>query len=375
MKHVAAAILAMALLISMPATVFAADDDISVSAQSAVLMDADSGQLLWEKDPDTRRLIASTTKIMTALVALERCDLDEIVTIDAAWTGIEGSSMYLRPGLVLSIRYLLYGLMLASGNDAAVAVANIAAGSIEDFAALMNDKAVQLGCENTHFMNPNGLDDPDHYSSARDLAIIAREAIGNEDFRRIVSTVSKTVGNQTYVNHNRLLREYPGVFGVKTGYTEAAGRTLVTCCERGGVTLICVTLSDGHDWADHKALYDWAWTRYIAQNVVDGNAWSLPVIGGTAQAVTVTPQADLTVTRCEMDDVRVRYLLPSFVYAPVAAGETAGEAIALKNGIEVGRVALVYTTDIAQTEERTPTLWERLRTMAARAEGNIFKLS
>ena len=218
-----------------------AEEPPATSAASYILMDAASGRALAAHNADDPRLIASTTKIMTALIALERCDPDREVEIVPAWTGIEGSTMYLAAGQVMTVRDLLYGLMLASGNDAAVALACITAGDVETFAELMNERAAELGCEHTHFENPNGLDSDAHYSCARDLAIIAREAIRSEEFRTIVSTSSAEVGGMTFTNHNRLLRECEGVFGVKTGYTEAAGRILVSCVEREGFRLICVT--------------------------------------------------------------------------------------------------------------------------------------
>ena len=311
MKKFTAAVLAAALV--WLATTPACGEEESppaVSARAGVVMEADSGRVIWEKNADQRMLIASTTKIMTALVALERCDPDQVVTVEPAWTNIEGSSMYLAPGQELTVEELLYGLMLASGNDAAAALACVTAGSVEAFAALMNEKARALGCENTHFANASGLDDADHYASARDLAVITRQALQNEAFCRIVSTSVKKIGDSTFVNHNRLLRECEGVFGVKTGYTMAAGRTLVTACRREGLTLICVTLSDPDDWSDHRDLYDWAYGRYSREEALAGAAWTVPVIGGAAESVTVTPADTLSVFHRESDAVTVRCQLP-----------------------------------------------------------------
>ncbi len=361
MKRLTAAVLA-ALFFASPAPASHGEEAApDVSAQTAVVMEAESGRTLWEKDADAPMLIASTTKIMTALVVLERCDLDADVTVDAAWTGIEGSSMYLKPGQRLTVRDLLYGLLLASGNDAAVTLACVAAGSVEAFAGLMNEKAAALGCANTHFANANGLDDPEHYASARDLAIITREALKFDDFRRIVSAPAWTVGENTYTNHNRLLWECEGVFGGKTGYTMAAGRTLVTCCERGGLTLICVTLSDPDDWDDHKALYSWAYGLYARDDVLAGASWTVPVIGGTEDSVPVTAGEELGVLHRAGDQITVQYRLPSFVYAAVEAGRTAGEAVAYIGGREAGRAPLVYARDVAQAQPDEPTFWERVR--------------
>lgn len=360
MKRLTAAVLA-AVFFAAPAPASPGEEAApDVSAQTAVVLEAESGQTLWEKDADEPMLIASTTKIMTALVVLERCDLNRSVTVEEAWTGIEGSSMYLKAGQRLTVLDLLYGLLLASGNDAAVALACITAGSVEAFAGMMNERAAAIGCANTHFANANGLDDPEHYSSARDLALITREALRYDAFRQIVSTPAWTVGENTYVNHNRLLWECEGVFGGKTGYTMAAGRTLVTCCERGGLTLICVTLSDPDDWVDHKALYAWAYGMYARDDVLAGAVWTVPVIGGTEDSVPVTAGEALSVFHRGQDEITVEYRLPPFVYAAVEAGRTAGEAVAYIGGREAGRAALVYARDVPQAPPDEPTFWERV---------------
>lgn len=361
MKRLMAALLGL-MLVAGPVLPAYALETPEISAKAAVLMEAGSGDFLYEQNADAPMLIASTTKIMTALVVLEHCDPEEVYTIDAAWTGIEGSSMYLAPGQVITVRGLLYGLMLASGNDAAVALACIAAGSVEAFSVLMNEKAQALGCENTHFSNPNGLDAEGHYASARDLAVITREAIRNDLFREIVSCQSNTIGDMTYTNHNRLLRECEGVFGVKTGYTEAAGRTLVTCCERNGVTLICVTLSAPDDWNDHKNLYDWAyesWTDFIVMETSDVR--EVPVIGGQEESVSVRPQEPLCVVCREEDVITLTIELPAFVYAPITEGTPAGKATARINGEEAGSVELVYWNSIEKTEETERSWPERLK--------------
>ena len=364
-RWLAAVLTAALLLLPRGGTACAAEEEPKeLACHAGVLMDAASGRVLWQRAADERTLIASTTKIMTALVALEHCDLHAEVTVDPAWTGIEGSSMYLAPGQIITVEELLYGLMLASGNDAAEALAAVTAGSDDAFAALMNEKARALGCANTHFVNASGLDDAEHYASAYDLALITRAALENQDLRRIVSTVSKTVGDNTFVNHNRLLRECEGVFGVKTGYTKAAGRTLVTACEREGITLICVTLSDPNDWDDHKALYDWAYRRYDRSDVLAGRDWSVPVIGGERESVRVAAQEGLFVVHASSEPIRVEYRLPAFVHAEVTAGAPCGEAVAYVDGVEVGGAALVYAEDVARSE-KTPTLWERFLEMVS----------
>ena len=228
---------------------------LEVSATAAVLMDADMGQVLYEKNGDRQMLIASTTKIMTALVVLEHAAPDDVITVTPDHMA-EGSSMYLRAGETVRVEELLYGLLLCSGNDAALALTECA-GGLTPFVAMMNEKAAALGMAHTSFANPNGLDAEGHYSTARDMAVLAAAAMEDPTFRRICSSRSVTIGQRTMENHNRLLRQVEGCVGLKTGYTRAAGRTLVSCTERDGCRLVAVTLQDGNDWADHAALYDY----------------------------------------------------------------------------------------------------------------------
>lgn len=228
---------------------------LEVSATAAVLMDADMGQVLYEKNGDRQMLIASTTKIMTALVVLEHAAPDDVITVTPDHMA-EGSSMYLKAGETVRVEELLYGLLLCSGNDAALALTECA-GGLTPFVALMNEKAAALGMAHTSFANPNGLDADGHYSTARDMAVLAAAAVENPTFRRICSSRSVTIGQRTMENHNRLLRQVEGCVGLKTGYTQAAGRTLVSCTEQDGCRLVAVTLQDGNDWADHAALYDY----------------------------------------------------------------------------------------------------------------------
>ncbi|MCC8357573.1 MAG: D-alanyl-D-alanine carboxypeptidase [Oscillospiraceae bacterium] len=375
-KHAAAVILAATLLSALAAPGLAINAAPDISAQAAILVEADTGTVLLEQNADERRLIASTTKIMTALVVLEQWDdLDAVITVEPSWTAVEGSSMYLTAGQELTVRELLYGLLLASGNDAATALACVTAGSEAAFADLMNEKAAALGCENTHYTNPHGLDDEEHYSTARDLAAVMAAAIENETFCEITGTTSVTIGSNTITNHNRLLSSCEGVFGGKTGYTTAAGRTLVTCCERGNMTLICVTLTDPNDWADHTALYNWAYGAYTNSDVLSAAAWTVPVVGGEAEEVSVATAAPLHVLRTTEQEVTVQYTLPAFVYAAVEAGQNAGQAVAYVDGQKMGAVELIYTEDIARTEEQSLTLRDKIKSFFGWMEGNIYKLS
>ena len=237
---------------------------IQLSATAAILMDADSGEILYEKDAGRRMRIASTTKIMTALVALDRARLTDTITVTASHM-VEGSSMYLKPGETVTVEELLYGLLLCSGNDAALAVTECA-GGLEPFVALMNEKAAALGMSDTHFANPNGLDDEEHYSTARDMAQLARAAVNEPTLLRMASTRQASIGGRTLTNHNKLLGRMEGCLGLKTGYTKAAGRTLVSCAEKDGRRLVAVTLRDGDDWNDHEALDRWGFMLTGAEN-------------------------------------------------------------------------------------------------------------
>ena len=249
-----AAILAVGMLVPCRA------EEIGLSATAAIVMDADTGAVLYEKNADRRMLIASTTKIMTALVALEQAPPDKAITVTAQHM-VEGSSMYLAVGETVSVEQLLYGLMLCSGNDAALALADVCCGSVEAFVEEMNRMAARLQMENSSFANPNGLDDENHYSTARDMARLAAFAAGKPLFVRLCSTTQVSTAGRTMTNHNRLLKSLDGCIGMKTGYTMAAGRTLVSCVVRNGRTLVAVTLQDGNDWADHEALYEYGFDK------------------------------------------------------------------------------------------------------------------
>lgn len=237
---------------------------IDTAAAAAILMDGDTGEVLYENNADSPMLIASTTKILTALVALECAPLQKEITVTAEHMA-EGSSMYLKPGERVTVEALLYGLLLCSGNDAALALADACCGSVEAFVAEMNRKAASIGMTDASFANPNGLDAEGHCATARDMALLAACAAREPAFVRFCSTVQVSIAGRTMTNHNRLLRELEGCVGMKTGYTKAAGRTLVSCVCREGRTLVAVTLHDGSDWADHKALYQYGFERIAGE--------------------------------------------------------------------------------------------------------------
>lgn len=324
------------------------------AAESGILTVAETGEVLWEKSAQRKMAMASTTKMMTALVALEQADPDSTVTILPEWTGIEGSSMYLKAGEQYTLRQLLQGMMLVSGNDAATAVACAVSGSEEAFVQLMNEKARDLGLTDTHFENPHGLDGEEHYSTARDLARLAGAAMENPAFEEIVGMSSCTIGNQTYVNHNKLLRQCPGVIGVKTGYTKSAGRILVSCCQREGLRLICVTLRDPQDWADHSALYDWAYGTYHSEPVLTAEPLpALPAATGRGETVSVVPARPISVVTDGTDRITVRLYLPRMVFPGVQCGEPAGTARVYRNGILYGEYPLQFGSDLPLPERKS----------------------
>lgn len=337
----------MALTVCLLEIPAAAAEPPQVSAEAAIVMHADTGTVLWEKNADAQMLIASTTKIMTALIAVENCDLGEEVTILPEWAAVEGSSMYLKAGETYTLEELLYGMMLSSGNDAATAVACHVAGDVDTFAALMNEKAAELGLSDTSFENPHGLDSADHHSTARDMATLAAYAMGNADFARIVSTRNVEIKGLTYVNHNKLLWQCEGVIGVKTGYTMAAGRTLVSCCERDGTRYICVTLNDRDDWDDHRALYEWAFGEYsYALAASPEKGVELPLVSETGETVTVYPEKELRVLVCPEDVVEYNVKLPRFLFPGLKAGTVVGEVEVTVNGQALCSIPYVIKEDL-----------------------------
>lgn len=245
--------------------------DVGISAGQAILIDGDTGKVLYEKCADEKSYPASTTKIMTALITLEilrknDSPIDQLIEVPASAQGIEGSSVYLKAGEKISIEDLLYGLMLVSGNDAAVALAEIIGGNEEHFVDMMNEKAKMLGCSNTHFANPNGLFDENHYTTARDMAIISREAMKDPVFRKIVGTEERKADRSgsdyiTFHNKNKTVFEYDGGTGIKIGYTTDSGRTLVASSKRGGKTMICVVMSAPDWFNDAYRLMDYGYTK------------------------------------------------------------------------------------------------------------------
>lgn len=350
-----AAVLAAAILL-MPCQTYA------VSAQYAVLMDGRTGRILYDKGADERSLIASTTKIMTALIICEQCNVLDRMRVPKEAVGIEGSSMYLREGEVLTLQELLYGLMLSSGNDAAVALAIYCGGTVEGFAQLMNDKARQLGMKDTHFENPNGLDSPGHYSTARDLAVLASYAMENPIFSKTVSAKTVTIGNRSLRNHNKLLWQVEGADGVKTGYTKAAGRILVSSAVRNGRRLICVTINAPNDWNDHALLLNDGFSRYTMKTLISAGdpVGRVSLMGGEEDYVDLLSAEEFKYPMADGERLSLLLSGPGFAFAPVAEGERAGYAHVMLDGKAVGKIEAFYSKTVERQKEPERSFWHRL---------------
>ena len=329
---------------------------IDVSAKSAVLIEADSMRTVFDKNKDLILPMASTTKIMTAIVTLENARCDDLVKIEPYMTGIEGSSIYLKAGEELSVEELLYALMLESANDAAVALAYHVSGGICEFAELMNEKARALGLSSTHFDNPHGLDSESHYTTAYELGVIAAYAMKNPNFKRITSTYKKILPsrNGSYerllINHNRLLRSYEGAIGIKTGFTKKCGRCLVSCAERDGVTLVCVTLNAPNDWQDHTRMLDYGFSRLesVTLSQKHGYVVELNAINGEKSSFLAETLDDLSVT-LDRDSINISATVEAarLIPAPIHKGNIVGRIVFYNNGTEIGSVPLYAKESIS----------------------------
>ena len=341
----------------------------AVSAKRAYVLDAVSGRVLVERNSDERSLIASTTKIKTALVVCEQCNVLDRMRIPKEAVGIEGSSMYLQEGEVRTLQELRYGLMLSSGNDAAVALAIYCGGTVEGFAELMNDKARNLGLTGTHFENPNGLDSPGHYSTARDLGKLAAYAMKNPIFRKTVSAKSVRAGNRYLTNHNKLLWRLEGADGVKTGYTKAAGRVLVSSAERQGRRLIGVTIDAPDDGNDHCALLNEGFSRFQLRLIAAAGeeVGTLEVLGGEVQRVRVLAAEDFSYALAPEEQPQIVQPGPGLVYAPAVEGADAGYAYVLVEGNAVGKFPVVFGGTVEQKNEEEKSFWQKI--LSGREEG------
>ncbi len=341
MRRILAVGMAMVLTAVSPAV--AAAGEPQVSAQAAALIEAESGRTVFAKNETEQLSMASTTKIMTALLTLEEIEAsgDREVTITDEMVRVEGSSMGLLPDYRLTLHDLAVGMLTVSGNDAANSAAYAIDGSLSAFTDRMNRRAETLGLENTHFVTPSGLDADGHYSTALDMARLGAAAIRNPEFRSICSqrqmTVSFAYPEQTYhlTNHNKMLSLYDGCIGIKTGYTKKSGRCLVTAAERDGILLVAATLNAPDDWNDHQAMLDYGFSQIETFSPDDsGEIWTLPVVGGVVEEITAVGQKAGRVTLQIGEEAQITRTvkLPRFLYAPVQTGEQVGEVEYSLNG-------------------------------------------
>ncbi len=359
-----------AAVMSLSAPVTEAVSLAGLSAKAAILIDAQTGTVIAEKNERQKMPMASTTKIMSALLLLESGDLDTEFKVDNEAIKVEGSSMGLCEDDIVTKRALCYGMLLPSGNDAANETAVLLAGSAEKFAEMMNKRAEQIGLKDTHFVTPSGLHDPNHYSTAYDMAMLTREALKNEDFCEICGTKKAKLefGNPPYerwlVNTNKLLTMYDNCIGVKTGFTDEAGRCLVSAAEKNGVTLICVTLNASDDWNDHMKMYDYGFSVAKSCPVeYDSSGFAVKVAGGTVSELEAVPETVpmYTVVNGNELDIMSEAVIESFVYAPVSKGKRVGRLNFYLDGEPLYSVDLVTKEGCgAVTVEHKPDVYEKI---------------
>jgi D-alanyl-D-alanine carboxypeptidase/D-alanyl-D-alanine carboxypeptidase (penicillin-binding protein 5/6) len=339
----------------------------AVSAKAAVLMDARSGKVIFGKNEKDKLPVASTTKILTTLLMLESGNLETEFEMGSEIL-VEGSSMGLLEGDLVSKRDLCYGMMLPSGNDAANATAYILGGGTAGFSELMNRRAASIGMSDSHFITPSGLHAANHYSTAYDMGLLTRAALQNPDFAEIAKTESIKLkyGNPPYArwlsNSNKLLTLYDGCIGVKTGFTDEAGRCLVSAAERGGVKLICVTLNAPNDWADHRKLLDYGFELVkpvevdINLSELDSKTDTVNVVGGASDtaAIELTRKPVATAIDNKLPQLDTRIILPDFVYAPVRTGDIVGRAEIIADGSVLDTVDLIAAEDVEKVSKKQP---------------------
>lgn len=341
---------------------------VSVGAKAAIVMEAETGAVLFAQNIREQLPMASTTKIMTALLALESPELEEPFVVDPDAIRVEGSSMGLQEGDVVTLRDLAGGMLMASGNDAANAAAVRLAGTLPAFAEEMNRRAEAIGMRDTFFVTPSGLDAAGHCSTAYDMALLAREALQNEDFAQMAASKSLRLryGNPPYdrtlSNHNRLLSLYPEAIGVKTGFTKSAGRCLVSAARRDGITLICVTLNCPDDWNVHELLYERSFPL-VSRVELTWDLPKLPVTGGIVDQVPLrqTQQTQLPLAEGEAEGITAEIFAPEFLYAPVLEGDIVGKIVYYKDGSPVAQSPLAAAGECAARTVPSLSWWERLK--------------
>jgi D-alanyl-D-alanine carboxypeptidase (penicillin-binding protein 5/6) len=329
---------------------------IELTAKSAIVMDARTGKVLYARDAESKRYPASTTKMMTLIVALEHSNLDEMVTTSQNASSTEGSSLWLSPGEQLRLLDMLYGIMLISGNDATVAVAEHISGSVEKFAKLMTEKAHAIGATNTNFTNSSGLPDPNHITTAHDLAKIAAYGYKNPIFSQIVSTQKKIIPwpgkdhDRELYNENKMLWLFDGGNGVKTGYTDAAGRCLVSAAKRNDIQLVAVVLDSDRMWDDSIALLDYGFQQLQPMTLFNKGdiLKTVKVTDGKSDAVKLITNDNMIVPISSDDKEQFRTIIdaPAKIEAPVVAGQKLGVARILYKDTEIGTVDLIATETV-----------------------------
>ena len=329
----------------------------NMTATSAVVIEAKTGHIIYQRDAHKKMYPASTTKMMTLITALEYGNLDEIVTVSKNASGAEGSTLWLEVGDKVPLGDLLSGMMMVSGNDAAIAIAEHVDGSVPKFAAHMTQRAKELGAKGTHFTNSNGLPDTNHYTTAYDLAILAAHGYSLPHFEEIVSAKEQTfdwVHDPSHLlrNENQMLWLYQGGNGVKTGYTDAAGRCLVSASNRNGIQLIAVVLDSVYMWNDSIALLDYGFSQVETSTLVKSNEMidNVPVLSGRKHSMPVktTNEVVMPVFKNNADAYEIDYDIPSFLKAPIKKGDTVGKVHVLCDGKPVAESKVVATADVEQ---------------------------
>ena len=336
--------------IAMMALLASANTGTHTGARSSALYSPDTNSFLYSKNADQRLPMASTTKIVTALIAIESLDFKERIKVQKEAVGVEGSSLYLKENDELTAEDLIYSVLLQSANDAATVLALRISGSVQDFADRMTQRVQEIGAFDTSFQNPHGLDAKEHYTTAHDLSLIAAEALKNTDFKKICSTYkySFKVGEETrtVINHNKLLKSYDGCIGIKTGFTKKCGRCLVSAAERNGVTLIAVTLDDPDDWKDHKSMLNYG---FESLTCIDLNELiTLPDYIPTVSSDGATVGIELSknkITKHINEGVEFTVDLPNYVTKDTKRGDKIGE-ITIKIKDRTEKIDIVATNDV-----------------------------
>lgn len=366
MKQLLLFLLCVGLFFTLLATTVVASAP-AISGECSCLYLPQNNAFLYEKNANRRHPMASTTKIMTALVALENSDLSDEVIVSPKAVGIEGSSIYLTAGEHQTMEALLYALLLESANDAAAAIAIAVGGSVEGFADMMNEKAAALGLCDTHFTNPHGLADDEHYTTAAELARMTACAMENPHFREIVATRRKTItvnngeGVRALSNHNKLLRAYPDCVGVKTGFTKKSGRCLVSAAERDGMLLIAVTLDAPDDWRDHTAMLDYGFSLYEGRTPCSEYTTRLPLLCGVKDSVSLSIAEPLSfVMRKSEAPIEIELEANHYIVAPVKKGQELGRLLYKQNGKTIASVPLLCDESIAATPVHL-SLWDKIK--------------